>query len=228
MLRFVARERGVYRVNVDPDGNRTTLLVREGDADVYATDQAYRLEKGRGATFEGTGNRAHFVAYADSDQDDWDRWEGSRAARVEHSSGYRHVSDDVYGVEDLDEYGTWNEDPRYGAVWRPTHVEAGWSPFTSGRWVWLDPWGWNWVDYEPWGWAPCHYGRWVYADDYWAWAPGPIVRRPVYAPAVVGFLGFGGGGVSVGVSVGAGSGPVGWVPVGYGEPIVPWWGASRA
>jgi len=76
------------------------------------------------------------------------------------------------------------------------------------------------VDTAPWGWAPYHYGRWAHIDGRWGWAPGPVVARPVYAPALVAF--FGHGGVSVGVSIG---GPaVGWVALGWGEPCVPWWG----
>ena len=63
--------------------------------------------------------------------------------------------------------------------------------------------------------APYHHGRWVYAGSYWAWAPGPLVVRPVYAPALVVFLG---GPVRVGVR------PVFWAPLAWGEPVVPWWG----
>jgi hypothetical protein len=87
----------------------------------------------------------------------------------------------------------------------------------------LDPYyGWTWVDTAPWGWAPYHYGRWVSVNGYWAWAPGPAVVRPAYAPALVAFFGGHGGGVSVGIGVG---GPVvGWVALGWGEPVVPWWG----
>jgi len=44
------------------------------------------------------------------------------------------------------------------------------------------PWGWTWVDDAAWGFAPFHYGRWVYAG-YWAWSPGPVYVRPIYAPA---------------------------------------------
>src|SRR5262249_41105155 len=71
-----------------------------------------------------------------------------------------------------------------------------------------------WVDTEPWGWAPFHYGRWVFVDGYWAWAPGPIIVRPAYAPALVAFF--------AGVS-----GRLAWVALGWGEPCVPWWGPPR-
>jgi hypothetical protein len=84
-----------------------------------------------------------------------------------------------------------------------------------------DPYyGWTWIDAAPWGWAPYHYGRWVHVSGYWGWAPGPVVVRPRYAPALVAF--FGGAGVSVGLSIGAPH--VGWLALGWGEPIVPWWG----
>src|SRR5581483_7197193 len=78
-----------------------------------------------------------------------------------------------------------------------------------------------WVDDAPWGFAPFHYGRWVYAG-YWAWVPGPVYVRPVYAPALVAW--FGGGNFSIGLAFGGG---YGWCPLGYGEPYVPWYYGSR-
>ena len=225
----VARSRGIYRIDVAADG-QTTVLVRDGEADAFAGDQRYRLEQGRGARIAGgtdaEGGGAPPIEVFDANavpSDPWDQWEQGRAARVVKSASVKYVDPDVYGVQDLDQYGSWSRDESYGPIWRPTQVDAGWAPFTQGRWVWQDPWGWTWVDYAPWGWAPSHYGRWVYAQDAWAWAPGPVVARPVYAPATVGFFG-----LSVdtpGVSVSVGIGPsVGWVPLGYGEPLIPWWG----
>jgi hypothetical protein len=224
---LVARARGIYRIDVAGDG-QTTVLVRDGELDAYLGDDRYRLADGRGA---------RFAAYAEGDDegepidvfdasyiepDDWDDWESRRAARIQNAVSYQYVDDDVYGVEDLDEYGDWHRHEEYGPIWRPRRVAAGWAPFTNGRWVWQDPWGWTWVDYEPWGWAPSHYGRWVYVQDYWAWCPGPVVARPVYAPATVGFFGVSVNTPSVSVSVGIGP-SIGWVPLGYGEPLIPWW-----
>jgi len=110
--------------------------------------------------------------------------------------------------------------PRYGAIWVPRGVAVGWAPYSAGRWIHDPYYGWSWVDAASWGWAPYHYGRWVHVSGYWGWAPGPVVVRPRYAPALVAF--FGGGGLSVGFSIGAPH--VGWVALGWGEPIVPWWG----
>jgi len=68
-------------------------------------------------------------------------------------------------------------------------LPADWAPYTTGRWIWDPRFGWSWVDVAPWGWAPYHYGRWVHLGAVWAWAPGPVVVRPVYAPALVAFFG---------------------------------------
>jgi len=133
----------------------------------------------------------------------------------------RYVSPEIFGTGDLDTYGTWRIMSAYGPVWVPTAVPAGWVPYSTGSWI-LDPfYGWTWVGTEPWGWAPYHYGRWVFVNGFWGWVPGPVVARPVYAPALVAF--FGGSKVAAGISVGGGP-LVGWVALGWGEPLVPWWG----
>jgi hypothetical protein len=69
----------------------------------------------------------------------------------------------------------------------------------------------------PWGFAPFHYGRWVYWGTRWVWVPGSYVRRPVYAPALVGWV----GGSGWSVSINAGPPTVGWVPLAPMEPFVP-------
>jgi hypothetical protein len=86
----------------------------------------------------------------------------------------------VAGVEyfhdQLSPYGQWVQREGYGAVWVP-RVQAGWRPYTTGRWVYTDQ-GWAWVADEPWGWAAFHYGRWYYDPEigYLGWAPlGPAV-----------------------------------------------------
>ena len=109
------------------------------------------------------------------------------------------------------------DDSSYGNVWIPRSVPSGWAPYRTGHWAYEQPWGWTWIDDQPWGFAPFHYGRWVnLGGASWGWVPGPIVVRPVYAPAVVGFVGGGG--------FGFGFGNVGWVPLAPYERFHPWWG----
>jgi Family of unknown function (DUF6600) len=148
----------------------------------------------------------------------WDQWNYQRTDYLIQPASARYVPSGVYGTETLDQHGSWRAEEGYGNVWVPRTVAPGWVPYSTGRWIWDPRFGWTWLDDAPWGWAPYHYGRWVFVHNYWAWAPGPIVVRPVYSPALVVFLG---GGVHIGVSLAR---PVYWAPLGWGEPCIPWWG----
>ena len=131
------------------------------------------------------------------------------------------------GSEDLAQYGAWQQSPQYGAVWYP-QVAAGWVPYRQGHWAYVAPWGWTWIDDAPWGFAPFHYGRWAEIDGRWAWVPAVYAVAapypPVYAPALVSFVGVGVG-FAAGLAVG---GAIGWLPLGPREPYRPWYHASDA
>jgi hypothetical protein len=81
----------------------------------------------------------------------------------------------------------------------------------------VEPWGWTWIDDAPWGFAPFHYGRWAMVAGGWVWVPGRMVvgARPVYAPALVAFVG------GPGVEVAA------WFPLGPHEVYRPSYRASE-
>ncbi len=133
------------------------------------------------------------------------------------------VPPEMTGVEDLDRHGRWQQHPEYGAVWSPSVVAVDWAPYRYGQWVWLRPWGWTWVDDAPWGFAPFHYGRWLWWGKRWCWAPGPKVARPVFAPALVGWV----GGPQFSVVVGSRPVPaMGWLPLGPRDPYRPPYSAS--
>jgi hypothetical protein len=142
--------------------------------------------------------------------------------RDDDSVSAKYVSRDVPGYSDLDDSGTWNEEPDYGPVWYPNTVDVGWAPYSYGSWNYVGPWGWTWVDYSPWGFAPYHYGRWAYIGSRWGWCPGPYYAQPIYGPAFVGFLG---GGFNVGFGFGGG---IGWFPLGPRECYRPWYRTSGA
>ena len=218
---------GDYRVDVAPDGSTTTVTVRRGAVTAYGDNGQMPLTAGQQLTFSGTNLQ---VAAEDQPQppDAFDQWAEARDAAAERSISARYVSREVPGYEDLDANGTWRDDPQYGEVWVPRAVPAGWAPYHDGHWAWVAPWGWTWVDDAPWGFAPYHYGRWAYADSSWCWVPGPVVSAPpVYAPALVAFVGGGGSGFSwsVGLSIGGASSPgVAWFPLGPGEVWRPSYG----
>ena len=210
---------GYYRVDVDQEA--TTFISRRGGSAsvVPAGGEAVDLGANDEVIVKGADN-PEVERYTAPNLDPWDRWNYERTDHLTNPKSARYVPQEVYGADDLDRYGRWRDEPEYGPVWVPTAVPAAWTPYSSGRWIWDPFYGWTWVDDLPWGWAPYHYGRWVSVGSVWGWAPGPIVVAPVYAPALVAF--FGGSGVSV--SIGIGAPVVSWVPLGWGEPCIPWWG----
>jgi Family of unknown function (DUF6600)/FecR protein len=211
---------GDYSVKVDNLGNTSWVTVRSGTAEVTGGSQAVTLQPGQQAKFSGADDGSYEVNAAPG-PDGFDQWCYARDQREENARSAKYVSRDVIGYGDLDEYGRWQNDPSYGAVWVPV-VSADWAPYRFGHWAWIYPWGWTWVDNAPWGFAPFHYGRWVSAPYGWAWIPGPVVARSVYAPALVAWVG--GGGWSVSLSFGGG---YGWIPLGPREPFIPWYWGSR-
>ena len=58
-------------------------------------------------------------------------------------------------------------------VFVPGGVDRYWRPYTVGRWVYTDRYGWMWASNEPFGWATYHYGRWGFSKRIgWFWVPG--------------------------------------------------------
>ena len=221
---FTIERTGYYRVEVEDDA--TKLTARRGGIATLTTPDgpAVEVAPSEQVVVSGeAGGPPQVETYSAPELDDWDTWNYRRTDRQLDALSARYVGDDVYGASDLDQHGSWRRVESYGPVWIPRAVPVGWAPYSYGRWLFDPVYGWTWVDDAPWGWAPFHYGRWVHVHGYWAWAPGPIVVRSYYAPALVAFY----GSPHVSVRVSFGSPSVAWVPLGWGEPCVPWWGHSR-
>jgi len=222
-LAFTLRQPGTYRIEVDPEGSATTLLVRKGKGEVYGQGAAYVVDASQPYRFTGTDLRAD--PYGDSRRlDDFDRWSNERDRQYDDSVSARYVSQDVIGYQDLDAHGTWRVDATYGNVWTPSRVGADWAPYRDGHWSWIDPWGWTWVDDAPWGFAVSHYGRWANLRGTWGWVPGPVRSRAYYAPALVAFV----GGANLQLSISSGNvGGVAWFPLAPREVYRPSYAVSR-
>ena len=213
---FSVFQPGSYRVEASQDGNYTVVSVREGEGESTGNGQTYTLHAGQRGTFSGTESlNADVVEIGGPDE--FDNWAYNRDRRYEGSRSARYLSHDVVGYEDLDDNGDWRDDSNYGHVWFPNRVSTGWAPYREGHWDWVAPWGWTWVDDSSWGYAPFHYGRWVTIGGRWGWVAGPVEVVPVYAPALVVFIGAGGGF----------GGNVGWFPLGPREVYVPSYSVSR-
>jgi len=208
-LAFSLLRPGEYRIDVKPDSSTTLVSVRGGQGELQGPNQALTVRAGEQAQVVGA-DQPTYQTVGLPQLDAMDTWSEGRDQRDDQSPSARYVSREMIGYQDLDQYGSWRNTPDYGNVWVPNGTPDGWAPYHTGHWLWVDPWGWTWVDDAPWGFAPFHYGRWAYVGNYWGWVPGPVAERPVYAPALVAWVG--GGAVGGGVA---------WFALGPREVYVP-------
>lgn len=214
--RITLSEPGWLRVDSErqPDTTVVSMLAGMGQVDAAGSTislrSGQRLEAGSDQLRTGTAGR-----------DDFDRWAEARDRRDDSSVTQRYLPPEVTGYEELDRNGSWQDNAEYGPLWTPRAVGADWAPYRDGRWIWMDLWGWTWIDNAAWGYAPSHYGRWVMVERRWRWAPGRVVGRPVWSPALVGWVGGGQTQLTFGGTVGR-HGPVqGWFPLSPRDSYVP-------
>ena len=202
------------RIESRDDSGVTVINVASGAVSFDGGMTRFTVNAGRRAEVDGSGLRV--LESRDNFRDDeFDAWNKLRE-RQETSTTSRYVSSEMTGYEVLDSYGVWRTTPAYGPLWSPTVIPAGWAPYRDGRWTWIAPWGWTWVDNAPWGYAPSHYGRWVFHEQRWCWTPGGALAQPVWAPALVGWVG------NAGWQANSRSGPaIGWFPLAPREVYVP-------
>ena len=199
---------GRYRIAVDEDGN-SRISVRRGRVIVAASGRQITVENSEIRIYGTDSPRYEIVGLPATDA--FDRWVAERDDRFDraYSGASRYASEEIIGVEDLSDYGRWENIPEYGYAWTPSVVAAGWAPFSVGRWFWQDPWGWTWISGERWGWATSHYGRWMPYRSRWYWVPIRPRTRVIYAPACVEFVRV--------------RDHVGWFPLHPRDRFIPWW-----
>jgi len=235
-LAFSVLRPGLYRISVNEAGDSTAVRIRSGEGEVTGGGAAYSVHANDFVTFSGTNQLSAESDGNTNAEDQFDSWAANRDRHYQNSSSSRYVSADVVGYEDLDDHGSWRRTPENGYVWFPRTTAANWAPYHNGHWDYIEPWGYTWVDDEPWGFAPFHYGRWVNYEGSWGWVPaapraeGAVYVRPVYAPALVAWVG--GPHFAIGVAVGGRDGygsseSVGWFPLGPREVYVPSYRVSR-
>jgi len=210
------------RIDVNEQGDATIVTVRGGEGEATAGSQTFMVHNREQVRITGSadgGPQPGYDSRAVPPSDVFDNWCQDRDRREDRSQSARYVSREMPGYADLDDNGSWSDTQEYGPVWRPARVAVDWAPYRYGHWAWISPWGWTWVDDSTWGYAPFHYGRWVWVGSGWAWIPGPVVGRPVYAPAMVAWVG--GPSFGVALAIGGGRPAVGWIPLGPGEVWVP-------
>ena len=217
------QEPGRFRVDAERQPDTSVVNVFEGVASVDGAGSTLTVRAGRRAELQQDDIRTALAV-----RDGFDDWALLRDRRDERAVSERYVTSEMTGYEELDQNGSWRDDAEYGPLWIPRNVASGWAPYRDGRWTYLAPWGWTWVDNAPWGYAPFHYGRWVMVNQRWCWAPGRNIGRPVWSPALVGWVG--GGGWSVTFNSGGVRRPApaqGWYPLTPRETFVPHYGISQ-
>ncbi len=169
-----AATRAAFRMDNYEDGS--TIGVEKGRVTVLAKSQTTALEKGQSLSLRaGDDTRASIARLPAGDA--FDQWVSARSESVTSASNsaLQYVSSPYYssGFADLYTYGAFVPYAGYGNCWRPFGMGLGWSPFSSGQWIFDSFQGWTWVSFEPWGWLPYHFGSWVSSPAYgWLWVPG--------------------------------------------------------
>lgn len=190
---------GFYRVDAGSAADKQVRVTAtgSGEARVYSDNAGFTLKNGRSTTIDIEGDLAGEWETADASKytDEFDTWSLDRdaiiATKLKDAYYDKYYDRDIYGAEDLGDYGEWIHTSDYGYVWRPYQNSisryADWSPYRYGEWRWVPPFGWTWVNDEPWGWATYHHGRWFYDNGYWCWSPYGYYRnsRSWWSPALV-------------------------------------------
>ena len=191
--------RSMVRVANDEKKTGLEVSVADGSAELRGERNAQQVRAHETLNTAGGQNRVSGFDIARGDA--FDRWNGERESKVRGYKQDAHVASNTMGSYELEGQGTWVQIDGYSA-WQPTHVSAGWRPYSEGYWGWTEPWGWSWVDYQPWGYCTSHYGRWYYRNSYgWVW-----YADPVWAPAWVVWAAF--------------DSSIGWAPCDFwGRPI---------
>jgi hypothetical protein len=207
-------EAGSYDIDAGNGDEPLRVAVFAGNARFVGGDADTRLHAGETAVLSGSGPIAATIEPAAADA--FVEWCRARDYDDTRLVAPYYISPYMTGFADLDAAGTWEISSEYGPIWVPTAIPEDWVPYRYGHWSWMASWGWTWIDDQPWGFAPFHYGRWARVDERWAWVPGSYMAHPLYAPAVVAFLGTPG----VGLSFEEGA-AVGWFPLAPGEAYWP-------
>jgi hypothetical protein len=218
------QQQGDYYVEAGTTQDPTRLGVRSGAAQIQSLNgQVLAVRAGEIGEVAGDAGTPQLRTIHTAPPALPASW-ADRDRQVSYDQPPQYLTAGVTGYEDLNQYGTWVDDSSYGEVWIPRSVPSGWAPYRTGHWVYEQPWGWTWIDDQPWGFAPYHYGRWANRGSRWMWLPPQRDVRPVYAPALVAFV----GGVELSAALSRqSSAPVGWFPLGPREAYVPPYTTNR-
>ncbi len=162
-------EPGEYRVDINSD-DVSALTVRNGAAEIATAGGPVQVAGNQRVRLEGRDALARLESPRPSDE--FDDWVLEREVRLADQEPPRYTPFEGGGYQELDRYGEWYDEPRYGRVWMPAYGYSGWSPYRGGYWQ-RAGYGWSWYDPAPWGFFTYYSGRWAYLPhrNRWCWVP---------------------------------------------------------
>jgi hypothetical protein len=154
--------------------NDATLAVIKGRLSVNGQSGPIEVDQKRTATFDIDSDRYDVAKkFEEVSYDAWDKQQSEYHDRYARNGNSHNSSPYAYGMSDLNYYGSYMSVPGYGMVWQPYFMDASWSPFQDGGWVYYSGAGYMWVSSYPWGWMPYRYGNWAFVSGFgWVWQPG--------------------------------------------------------
>lgn len=157
------------------DRSQVVLAVFKGEVEVTGEGGRLTVRKDEALTLDLNDPARYYLAKGvPSDRyDDWDQERDQYRERYASASTYNGYSSAYsYGVSDLNYWGSYNNIPGYGYMWRPYYYGVDWNPYANGAWYFYPGSGWIWVSAYPWGWMPFRYGSWYFINGHgWCWRP---------------------------------------------------------
>ncbi len=155
-------------------GTPTKLAVINGSVQVTDESGTTTVGKKKELTFDATTQSSPVVANGGEPGafDSWDKtsteYHNLRSVPAAYAG-----SSSLYGINDLNYYGSFSDVGGCGSMWRPYLASAAFDPFANGVWALYPGAGYSWVSPYPWGWTPFHSGSWSYCSGGgWGWRPG--------------------------------------------------------
>ncbi|RSL16565.1 FecR family protein [Edaphobacter aggregans] len=161
-------------IRIDSDASKAKLSVFNGSVQVANSLGTTTVGKNKALAFDANTQAPPVVAKNEEPGafDEWDKKEmdyhNLRSVPAAYGGG-----SSLYGINDLNYYGSFSDVGGCGSMWRPYLASAAFDPFANGVWAWYPSAGYSWVSPYPWGWTPFHYGSWNYCPGSgWGWQPG--------------------------------------------------------
>ena len=160
-----------FRVQLD--GGAAEVAVLKGEVNLPTAAETAKVKKNQTLRMTLNGGSQDIVAkgVAPFVEDDWNKQRNEYLDQ--YASGNSYGSPYAYGYSDLYRYGSFNNYPGYGMLWRPFGVGLTWDPFGNGYYSYYPGAGYVFVSPYQWGWTPYRYGRWLFVPGFgWNWQPG--------------------------------------------------------